>query len=98
MSESSPQNRAYPRNRRSKPAWNKKLVNLLRKEQKYTPRHELAAIPCPPKPVRRRMLDEDHRRRPQIRRRTRHRGGRGVEKGDGGEVEGVRGKGRGGLR
>ena len=44
------------------------------------------------------LLDEDHRRRPQIRRRTRHRRGRGVEEGDGRKVEGVRGKRRGGLR
>ncbi len=44
------------------------------------------------------LLDEDHRRRAQIRRRTRHRRGRGAEEGDGRESEGVRGKGRGGLR
>ena len=44
------------------------------------------------------LLDEDHRRRPQIRRRTRHRRGRGAEKGHGRKVEGVCGKRRGGLR
>ena len=41
---------------------------------------------------------EDHRRRPQIRRRTRHRRGRGAEERDGRKVEGVCGKRRGGLR
>ena len=41
---------------------------------------------------------EDHRRRPQIRRRTRHRRGRGAEEGHGRKVEGVCGKGRGGLQ
>ena len=44
------------------------------------------------------LLDEDHRRRPQIRRRTGDLRGRGLEERHGGEVEGVRGKGRGGLR
>src|SRR5436853_50077 len=43
------------------------------------------------------LLDEDHRRRPQIRRRTRHRRGRGVEEGEGEEVEGACGEGCGGL-
>ncbi len=36
------------------------------------------------------LLDEDHRRRPQIRRRTGHRRRGSAEEGDGGEVEGVR--------
>ena len=44
------------------------------------------------------LLHEDHRGRAQIRRRTRHRRGRGVEEGHGSEIEGVCGKGRGGLR
>src|SRR5208282_4182249 len=38
------------------------------------------------------MLNENHRRRPQIRRRTRHRRGRGAEKRDGRKVEGVCGE------
>ena len=41
---------------------------------------------------------ENHGGRPKIRRRTRYRRGRGAEKRDGSEVEGVRGKRRGGLR
>ena len=41
---------------------------------------------------------EDYGGRPQIRRRARHRRRRGVEKGHGREVEGIRGEGRGGLR
>ncbi len=44
------------------------------------------------------LLDEDHRRRPQIRRRTGDLRGGGAEERDGGEVEGVCGEGRGGLR
>jgi phosphomethylpyrimidine synthase len=44
------------------------------------------------------LLHEDHRRRPQIRRRTSHLRGRSASARDGGEVEGVRGERSGGLR
>ena len=44
------------------------------------------------------LLHENHRRRSQIRRRTRHRRRRSAEKGNGSQVEGIRGKRRGGLR
>ncbi len=43
------------------------------------------------------LLDENHRGRPQIRRRTRHRRRGGAAEGDGGKVEGVCRKGRGAL-
>ena len=44
------------------------------------------------------LLDEDHRRRAQIRRRAGRRRGRGAQEGDGRKVPRVRRKGRGGLR
>ena len=44
------------------------------------------------------LLHEDHRRRPQIRRRTRHRRGRSAEEGHGRKIKGVCGERRGGLQ
>src|SRR5205823_9918757 len=44
------------------------------------------------------LFDEDYGGRAEVRRRTRHRRRRSVEKGHGSQVEGVCRKGRGGLR
>jgi len=44
------------------------------------------------------MLDEDHRRRLKIRRRTRHRRGRGAEERDGRKVQRVCWEGKRDLR
>src|SRR5438128_3629338 len=98
MSGSTRRNRVSLKKRRSRPAWNRRLVNSWRKGRKSTPRHELTALPCPPKPGRRRMLDKDHRGRPQIRRRTRHRRTGGSAKGNGRKVSRVRRERRRALR